>query len=148
MHKYEKKISEIVLGIHNGEQVILKKGKFGLYISWGKNANTSGKNANTSGKNANTSGKNTKNLKEFGNRPIESIRYDDIEKYLEQGSNIVREISSSLSIRKGAKGHYIFYKTLKMKQPTFHSLQGFKQDHEKCDVYAIKLWLKDTYNIS
>jgi len=116
-----------IVGKHQLDDIILKKGKYGLYMTWGKN---------------------TKTLKELGNRPIESIRYEDIEKYLEQGSNIVREISSSLSIRKGAKGHYIFYKTLKMKQPTFHSLQGFKQDHEKCDVYAIKLWLKDTYNIS
>jgi len=116
-----------ILGKHHLDDIILKKGKYGLYITWGKN---------------------TKNLKELGNRPIESITYDDIEKYLEQGSNMVREISSSLSIRKGAKGHYVFYKTLKMKQPTFHSLQGFKLDHEKCDVYAIKLWLKDTYNIS
>jgi DNA topoisomerase-1 len=117
-----------ILGKHNNlDDIVLKKGKYGLYLTWGKN---------------------TKNLKELGNRPIESIRYEDIEKYLEQGSNMVREISNSISIRKGAKGHYIFYKTLKMKQPTFHSLQGFKQDHEKCDVYAIKLWLKDTFNIS
>ena len=116
-----------ILGKHQLEDIILKKGKYGLYMTWGKN---------------------TKNLKELGNRPIESITYNDIEKYLEQGSNIVREISSSISIRKGTKGHYVFYKTLKMKQPTFHSLQGFKQDYEKCDVYAIKLWLKDTYNIS
>jgi DNA topoisomerase-1 len=116
-----------ILGKHYLDNIILKKGKYGLYMTWGKN---------------------TKNLKELGNRPIESIRYEDIEKYLEQGSNMVREISSSISIRKGTKGHYVFYKTLKMKQPTFHSLQGFKQDHEKCDVYAMKLWLKDTYNIS
>jgi len=116
-----------ILGKHDLDDIILKKGKYGLYMTWGKN---------------------TKNLKELGNRPIESIKYQDIEKYLEQGSNIVREISNSISIRKGSKGHYIFYKTLKMKQPTFHSLQGFKHDHEKCDVYAIKLWLKDTYNIS
>jgi DNA topoisomerase-1 len=115
-----------ILGKHQLEDIILKKGKYGLYMTWGKN---------------------TKNLKELGNRPIESITYNDIEKYLEQGSNMVREISSSISIRKGTKGHYVFYKTLKMKQPTFHSLQGFKQDYEKCDVYAIKLWLKDTYNI-
>jgi DNA topoisomerase-1 len=116
-----------ILGKHNLDDIVLKKGKYGLYMTWGKN---------------------TKNLKELGNRPIESITYNDIEKYLEQGSNMVREISNSISIRKGAKGHYIFYKTLKMKQPTFHSLQGCKLDHEKCDIYAIKLWLKDTYNIS
>jgi DNA topoisomerase-1 len=116
-----------IVGKHDLNDIILKKGKYGLYMTWGKN---------------------TKNLKELGNRPLESIKYEDIEKYLDQGSNIVREISNSISIRKGSKGHYIFYKTLKMKQPTFHSLQGFKPDHEKCDVYAIKLWLKDTYNIS
>lgn len=125
--KPEKKISEIILGSHKGEQVILKKGKFGLYISYGKNS---------------------KNLKEFGNRPIESIRFEEIEKYLEEGSNIIREISNDITIRKGPKGDYLFFKTLKMKKPQFYSLQGFKEDYKTCYLSDLKEWIKDTHHIS
>jgi DNA topoisomerase-1 len=146
--KHEKKISEIVLGTHNGEQVILKKGKFGLYISFGRNTNNSDRNTNNSGKNTNNSGKNTKNLKEFGNRPIESIRFEEIEKYLEEGSNIIREISNDITIRKGPKGDYLFFKTSKMKKPQFYSLQGFKEDYKTCNLQNLKEWMKDTHHIS
>ena len=40
------------------------------------------------------------NLKEFGNRPIENITFDEVKKYLDEGSNLIREVSSSISIRK------------------------------------------------
>ena len=44
--------------------------------------------------------------------PIEVVdSYYDIEKYLDEGSNIIRKISDNITIRKGAKGEYIFYKT-------------------------------------
>jgi DNA topoisomerase-1 len=125
--KETKRESTFILGRHNEEDVFLKKGKFGLYITWGKNSKT---------------------LKELGNRPMECVTYSDVEKYLLEGSNVIRDISNSISIRKGAKGHYVFYKTQKMKSPTFFSLNNFKNDYEKCDVHVIKLWLKDNYSIA
>jgi len=122
--------SQYILGQHNGKNVILKKGKFGLYISWGEN---------------------TKNLKELGNRPIENITFDEVRKYLEEGSNMIREINTSLSIRKGPKGDYLFYKTAKMKKPVFHDIKGFsnetKEDYKICDITILKSWVKDKYNI-
>jgi DNA topoisomerase-1 len=118
------------LGQHNGKDVILKKGKFGLYISWGENS---------------------KNLKEFGNRPIENITFDEVKKYLEEGSNLIREISSSISIRKGTKGDYIFYKSAKMKKPQFFDLNKFssdvKEDYKICDITILKSWINDKYKI-
>lgn len=125
--KESKRENTFILGKHHDEDVFLKKGKFGLYITWGKNSKT---------------------LKELGNRPIECVTFNDVEKYLNDGNNIIREISNSISIRKSTKGHYVFYKTLKMKAPTFFSLNNFKHDYEKCDVFVIKLWLKDNYNIA
>jgi DNA topoisomerase-1 len=122
--------SQYILGQHNGKNVILKKGKFGLYISWGEN---------------------TKNLKEFGNRPIENITFEEVEKYLEEGSNLIREINTSISIRKGAKGDYIFYKNAKMRKPQFFDLKNFyadvKEDYKICNISILKSWIKDKYNI-
>lgn len=118
--------SQYILGQHNGNDVILKKGKFGLYISWGTN---------------------TKNLKDFGNRPIENITFDEVKKYLEEGNNIIREISPNLSIRKGPKGDYLFYKTTKMKKPQFYDIKGFLEDYKTCEMNDLKSWIKDKYNI-
>jgi DNA topoisomerase-1 len=118
--------SEYNLGKYQGHDVIIKKGKFGLYISWDKNSKT---------------------LKELGNQPIESITFKDIEKYLEEGSNIVREISDNITIRKSAKGEYIFYKTAKMKKPIFYNFKEFEEDYKKCDINILKNWLKETYKI-
>ena len=122
--------SQYILGQHNGHDVILKKGKFGLYISWDKNSKT---------------------LKELGNRPIENITLEEVQKYLEEGSNIIREINASTSIRKGPKGDYLFYKTTKMKKPTFYDIKGFvndtKEDYKICDINILKSWIKDKHNV-
>lgn len=75
--------SQFILGQHNGHDVILRSGKFGLYISWGENSKT---------------------LKELGNRPIENITFDEVKKYLDEGSNMIREISASSFHKKGTKG--------------------------------------------
>ena len=122
--------SQYILGQHNGKDVILRKGKFGLYISWGENSKT---------------------LKELGNRPIENITFDEVRKYLDEGSNIIREINSNTSIRKGPKGDYIFYKTSKMKKPEFKDIKTFttetKEDYKICDITILKSWLSDKYGI-
>ena len=124
------KKEQYILGQYDGHDVILRKGKFGLYVSWGENSKT---------------------LKELGNRPLESITFDDISKYLEGGSGIIREISSNISNRKGAKGDYIFYKTSKMKKPQFFDLKKFyhvtEENYKICNITILKSWMKDTYNI-
>ncbi len=121
---------QYILGQHNGNDVILRKGKFGLYISWGENSKT---------------------LKELGNRPIDNITFDEVKKYLDEGSNMIREISSNLSIRKGPKGDYIFYKTVKMKKPEFKDIKAFvsetSEDYKICDITILKSWISEKYNI-
>jgi DNA topoisomerase-1 len=118
------------LGKYEGKDVILRKGKFGLYASWGDNSKT---------------------LKELGNRPIENITFEEVRAILEKGSGVVREINSSLSIRKGQKGDYIFYKNSKMKKPTFHDIKGFSnetgEDYKICDITILKSWINEKYSI-
>ena len=122
--------SQYILGQHNGDDVILKKGKFGLYITWGNNSKT---------------------LKELGNRPIENIGFDEVKKYLEEGSNLIREINANMSIRKGPKGDYLFYKMPKMKKPQFYDIKSFSnetsEDYKICDITILKSWISEKYNV-
>ena len=119
-----------ILGKYEGNDVVLQKGKFGLYITWDKNSKT---------------------LKELGNRPMENITFEEVKKYLEEGSNLIREVSANISIRKGPKGDYIFYKTAKLKKPQFFDIKPFnndvKADYKICDITILKSWLKEKYDI-
>ena len=56
-----KQKKEYILGKYENEKLILKKGKFGLYVTWGKKS---------------------KSLSKLGNRPIENITLEEVEKYL------------------------------------------------------------------
>ena len=119
---------KINLGKYENQDVLIQKGKFGVYASWGQNSVS---------------------LKQVGNRPIESISFDEVEKYiLEQENGFIREIALDCSIRRSKKGDYIFFKTAKMKKPTFHSLNGFSEDYKICHVNILKSWIKETYGLS
>jgi len=66
---------------------------------------------------------------------------------LAEGSNIIREISDNITIRKGAKGEYIFYKSAKMKKPQFYNLNGFEGNYQSCSIDILKAWIKETHKI-
>ena len=127
-NKKEIKENKIIIGRHpqDGCDIILQKGKFGLYISWGNNSKT---------------------LKSLGNRPIESIRFEEIEPFLQSNNGILREISNNINIRKSDRGDYIFFKTNKMKKPQFYKLNEFQEDYINCDISIIKDWIKSKYDI-
>ena len=118
------------VGNYENNDVFIKKGKFGLYVVWGDNSKT---------------------LKDLGNRDIQTITFEEILPYLESGTNIIREITKEISIRNGPKGHYIYFKTNKMKKPKFFDIKKFKlqtdEDYAICDVDIVKGWCKNTYNI-
>ncbi len=122
--------SQFILGQYEGKEVILRKGKFGLYVTWGDNS---------------------RNLKEFGNRPIENITFQEVKDILEKGSNVIRLITSSTTIRKGPKGDYLFYKTAKMKKPQFYDIKNFiretNEDYKICDLTILKSWIEEKYSI-
>jgi len=126
----DKKQDGNVLGVYENEPVFLRKGKFGLYVTWGEKSKT---------------------LKELGNRPIESINFEEVEQILKNGetigSNIVRNINENLSIRKSAKGDYIFFKSSKMKKPSFFNLTGINEDYKTCELDVLKSWIKDKHSV-
>ena len=110
----EVKISkyDIVLGEYKNEELILRKGKFGNYVTWGKNSCS---------------------LKNF----TEEQTYESIVSYLNNNSNNLREINSSIKIKNGKFGAYIYKKTPSMKKPVFISLKDFPEDYLLCSETMI-----------
>ena len=128
------KINSNKIGKYQGEDLIVRKGKYGLYVTWGDNSKT---------------------LSCFGNRPVENITFEEVFIILEKDGvldpnksvGFLREITPNISIRRGKYGDYIFYKTGKMKTPKFLKLAGFKEDYRNCDKTTIKMWIKETYQV-
>jgi DNA topoisomerase-1 len=53
----------VELGEYNGEPLLLKKGKYGLYVTWGEKS---------------------KSLKQLGNRPIDNIKLEEVLRLMEK----------------------------------------------------------------
>ena len=73
-------------------------------------------------------GKNTsiKHIK----KAMDDITLSDIKDTLEGkvvSGNIIKQLNDEISIRKGKYGHYVYYKTNKMKKPKFIKIQGIKE---------------------
>ena len=136
------KQGQIHLGTYKAEPLFLKKGKYGLYVTWGQNS---------------------KSLSCFGNRPMENVTLTDVLEILERtdqlsssisdsgkesSSGIIRIITNNINIRKGKYGDYVFYKTPKMSKPSFLKLDGFESDYKTCTIKTMTDWLKATYGVS
>jgi DNA topoisomerase-1 len=110
------------LGNYEEKDIILKKGKYGLYAVWGD-----------------------KNIS-LGNRPMENVEYDEvvakINEQKEKPSSIIRHLNDDISIRCSTKGDYIFYKTKKMKKPKFFRLNGLTEDYKTCQKDVLINWIK------
>lgn len=125
--KLSSNANQVSLGKYEDKEVVLKNGRFGMYVAWGEISKT---------------------LKQFGNRPMENIQLEEIIPILEEGSNMVREISANISIRKSKKGDYIFFKTSKMKKPKFFNLKECPENYTTCDIETLKSWCKEKHDIS
>jgi DNA topoisomerase-1 len=124
--------SEHIVGTYCGFDIILKNGRFGKYVVWGKN------------------GENRKSIEKthLQNKDFSSISLDEIIRLIENDSTdstadtsthhtktnegIIRVINDDVSIRSGKYGNYIFYKTMNMKKPKFISLKNFDKNIYAC----------------
>ena len=146
----------IHLGIYDGVDIVIKKGKYGLYFVWGEHKKS-------------LSGVFPKS------RNPETITYHEIVKIIEASlvsvdagvdagvdentkpatkvketiapKGMVRLITKDLSIRNGRFGDYIFYKTPEMKNPSFLKIKGFKEDYKTCSLDILIEWIETTYSI-
>ena len=126
------------IGKYKGEDLFVKKGKYGVYAQWSKDGKLE-----------------TKTLKELDGKPFELIEYMEVLRILEKDTTLdperpvgfVRELSSTLSIRTGKFGDYIFYKKPRIKTPQFFKLKDFASDARKCDKEVLLNWIKLTYKV-
>ena len=115
------------LGTFKNMEVILKKGKYGLYINW-----------------------NSKNYSvSFLKKGEAYIQLEDILDILlgKKSGNpkILKIITQDISIRKGKYGPYIFYKTETMKKPRFMKLKDLSW--KTMSAAPILTWIRDEYGI-
>ena len=159
------------LGQHQGQDIVIKSGKYGAYVAWGAQ-NISlrpllGISSSKAGKYARKETKQTKSefdltlqdVVAFINSSMGRVAHEP-ELVKDDGGNggatattttpaplmagIVRMIDEHTSIRNGRFGPYIFYKTVKMTKPEFIPLKGFAQvygNYATCDVSLLKEWV-------
>lgn len=126
------KVTSKKLGFYQEQELVVRSGKFGTYVTWGDNS---------------------KSMPALGNRPIENITYADVFQILEKDGvmnpavsvGYIREVTKNVSIRRGKYGDYIFYKTTKMKTPKFFKLAGFTGDYRNCEKHVLQEWIKTTH---
>ena len=110
------------LGKKNGNDVILKKGRSGLYVEWGSSKI---------------------NIGAIDAKEYETVELTTLSEYLVKP--VLLEISKEASIRNGKYGPYIYYKTSKMKKPRFISLDDSIAPN--CTVQDAKDWLLEKHQI-
>ena len=115
------------LGAFKDNDVILKKGKFGLYVNWNK------KNYSVN----------------FLKKTQKTIMLEDVIDILSgkksTNPNVLKIVTDDISIRKGKYGPYIFYKNGNMKKPRFLKLKNLIWNN--LSSAAILTWIKNEYNI-
>ena len=134
------------LGDYQEKTVLIRNGKYGTYIEWGEN----------------TIRIPRKELK----KELWEITLTDILPFLSmkisienqnptaiKNTNILRELSETLSIRKGKFGAYIYYSVVvgnsetKKKKSPFYPLKLFPEDWKTCDSKVLLEWIEKTYGI-
>lgn len=104
------------IGTFREIDIIIKKGKFGPYFQFeSKNYSLSSLD---------------KSFEQINIADAISI----IQNYNSgEQTNIIKQLDDNLSIRNGKFGHYLYYKSSKMKKPSFTSLQKCDFDYENTD---------------
>jgi len=115
------------LGSYKNTDVILKKGKYGLYM---------------------THGATNHSLKVL-RKATSQITLEDVLPFLmgEKSSNpkVLLVVDGDLSVRMGKFGPYLFYKTKTMKKPRFISLKG--TDWRALGKDGMSQWARDNHDI-
>ena len=123
------KYTKNVLGQHDGEEIVLKSGKYGLYTTF------KGKNISLKSLQKDESEITLKDV-------IDCLNSNNTTR----NKTIIKEFDDEISIRKGKFGNYVFYKTSKMKKPKFAGLgnQNIDEFMRQFDTTEdLKTWAKE-----
>ena len=153
-----------IMGQYQGNDVIIKSGKYGSYIAWGSmNLSLKALLGSGSGGGRGKGRANTSRQKsEFDLTLQDAILFIQHASTANTTSNEITSVSSTAStaapyegqilrtidenttIRYGRYGPYIFHKTAKMTKPAFIALKGFTEAHgnyNTCDVAVFHEWI-------
>lgn len=117
------------IGNYNNNPICINQGPYGYYLECGNIKKT------------------LKNYK----GDINNIKEEDAIKILTEeanNSNILLELTSNLSIRKGKYGAYAFYKTPSMKKPEFFNIKKMSKGFSTASKNEIINWICDKYNLN
>ena len=114
------------LGMYENEKIFLKKGKYGLYVTWGD------KNKSLT----------------YMKKEEHNVTLEDVIQFIEKPTNIIRYLTDNVSIRNGKFGNYIFYKTDSMKKPKFLTLQGYKDNIQTAVEEDLCTWIENKHEIT
>ena len=112
--------------MYENDKIFLKKGKYGLYVTWGD------KNKSLT----------------YMKKEEHNITYEDVIQFIEKPTNIIRYLTDNVSIRNGKFGNYIFYKTDSMKKPKFLTLQGYKDNIQTAVEEDLLTWIENKHEIT
>jgi hypothetical protein len=62
-------------------------------------------------------------------------------------TNTTRVLNTDMSVRTGKYGPYVYYKTAKMKTPTFFNIKKYKENCWECNPDTLIEWVKSTYKV-
>ena len=115
------------LGEWEGEQICLKQGRFGHYLEWGNQK------------------KSCNNYK----KSASEITIEDVGAIIQtkdkNNMNILRELNSEMSVRRGRFGAYVYYQVPGMKTPKFLNIKKFKEGFLTCKAETLVEWIETTY---
>jgi len=125
-------ISTISLGLYESHEVILKNGRYGLYVEYNNKRES---------------------LKSI-DKQIDLITLDDVRPILSSILNPINEqkqdlrtLNEYMSVRHGKYGAYVYYKRPEMKKPQFLNVKKCPHGYLNCEVSVLVEWLCNTYNI-
>ena len=142
-----------MMGQYQGQDVIIKNGKYGAYIVWGSMNLSLKPLLGGDGRGRGGGGKTEFDLslqdviafieKSSGGAAGDSEEGTGTTTAPYQGQ-IMRTIDENTTIRYGRYGPYIFHKTAKMTKPVFVALKGFAEKHGNymtCDAAVLHEWI-------
>lgn len=115
-----------LLGNHEGKEVWLKKGQYGLYLHWGTQ---------------------NKTLKGVDIAEAAITLKDVMSSLTGEGAAMLRVLDKNTSIRNGKYGHYVFYKTETMRKPKFIPVKGYGGDYLSDPAATVMEWLHETQSL-
>jgi DNA topoisomerase-1 len=117
------------LGMYEEKEMYIKNGKFGPYVEWGENKES---------------------IKKI-EKPLDQITMEDVLEIIgkdkKKDINILRELNTEYSVRRGKFGSYVYYKTAKMTKPEFYNIKKFPGIALSCEPKELIDWLVTTYKI-